>query len=322
MLLALFAVLIPLAVGVYALYAAVTGGFDLDETVSLVPRQRLMQLLIALVAFGLAGYAYSRMDHVEAANTGSAAAEAAHPPEHPGEAAINAVADAASASIKPATGANTPATQPASAPEARAEPSPAPPATSGLSQSAAALETEWRQPASPAPATVTAVTAAVNPSPSAAPPTVRPASPARDASPRVVAADAEPAVAMAPARASPSSRATSPGSWPQAARQRGTRLIIHLTNRLGAQASREQLALVIEGLEVAQLVVDTNQPTSTLAVPLPRTGRVHYRLSGRADGDQTQTLDGEGCIRVRDGARFAVRQQPNSNRVFLEPVRG
>ena len=317
MLLELFAVLIPLAVGACALYAAATGSFDLDETVALAPRQRLVQSIIAVVAFGLAGYAYSHLGTVDMADHASPVTPAAGPPEAHGEAAIAVVGRAASATIETAAGTKAGETREATAPTSDAAPSLTAAAVTNasvpsgaLSQSAQQFNTEWRRPTDSPPAPAIPATAPATP----------PASPPRaPAAQEVATATAAPADKKKAAR--DDSSVISDRDWPEAARRRGARLAIQISDRLGAQQSAEQLTLAIEGLRVAQLSVDTAQPAHTLTVPLPRAGLVHYRLSGHSDGVESQVLFGEGCIRLRDGARFAIRRPAHSNRVYLEPVR-
>jgi len=108
---------------------------------------------------------------------------------------------------------------------------------------------------------------------------------------------------------------------PRRARRTAGPITLRVQNTLGRDQEYEQMHLAIEGMTVAGFDVDPDRPGVTVAIPLPRAGLVNYRLEGYSLGREAGALHGEGCIRVREGSRFAVRRQPGSNRVFLEALR-
>ena len=181
--------------------------------------------------------------------------------------------------------------------------------TAGLSAAAAELEEKSRlrrERAARAPAYA---------GPEAAEPAAReaPAETAQATAPQRVAALVKPTPRKSYSPRSPRNERRATHSGP---------LLMHVHNTLGRDQQREQLTLMIEGKRVADIEVDDFAPEASIAIELPRPGLLHYRLEGVSEDDRTMRLVGEGCIRVRDGARFAVRRKDGSRKVFLEQQSG
>ena len=308
MLLSLISVLVLLVIGFYAFWLGIVGRVAANQGPELSIVGRAVVLGIGVLALGLAYTVYSRSDTSSfSAQASTAPAMSSNPPESRGSepaAAVPAepVAAAAEPPAKPGSEATTEAEQPAPAAEAteKAAVEPEPSAETenkGLSAAAARMEAEALRPRrSPIVARE---------------PVDEPA--AREPMPAAsVAVVAQKRVTVAPAaRGSKSIRNTR-------SLRGGQPLLLHVHNSLGRDQAREQLTLSIEGLAVADIEVDGSRPSVAVAVPLPRPGLLHYRLEGVSEDDGTTVLRGEGCIRVKDGARFAVRRQAGSRKVFLE----
>jgi len=126
--------------------------------------------------------------------------------------------------------------------------------------------------------------------------------------------------AEAPAKTTAAAKADTEVLGP-AKRSRRYPLLLHVQNQLGPDQEREQLTLRIEGKTVARIAVDDDNPKTSVAVPLPRPGLLHYRLEGFSESSGKTELLGHGCIKVRDGSRYAVRRAADGRRVFLEAAR-
>ncbi|MES2683803.1 MAG: hypothetical protein V4650_09820 [Pseudomonadota bacterium] len=303
MLFALMSVLVPLLIGFFALWLGAVGRVGADQQELSVPGRALL-IGVALVAFGIA---YGLYNHARLSNINEVAAAPVPLPAKAAEVSealppepavptqtLPAVAVVSNAEILPASE-SVDATE-------DSEPTATSPV---LSAAAARLEAQSRLPDHKG-----SVIAGHS----------RPA-PLAPAASRELMRDepiqlAAPALAPAPAKSSPR-RAGS-----QARRSaRHQPLTLHIHNRLGRDQLREQLTLSIEGKPVARIEVDDSQPAAFVAVPLPRPGLLHYRLEGVSEDDGRSVLVGEGCIRVRDGARFDVRRRDGSGKVFLQASR-
>lgn len=329
MLMYLIAVLVLLAIGFYALSVGVTGHISVGEGPELTAPTRLLVIGIAVIAFGAAYLVYKQPRDGDD-GVPSIPATASSPPESRGSAPM-AAAEVASEAARPDPGAEAEAAvadeeeeMPEAAPapsetaKAAAEPEPvkaaaaAEPATAsseGLSSAAAALEARSRQRRMVA-TPVVAVAAAV---------------PEEALEDEVVEAAPQRSATLSTSTAS--SAKTTPtraGSSREPRTRRTTRvyrsepLLLHVHNSLGRGQSREQLTLLIEGKPVAEIDVDDSQPEISVAIELPRPGLLHYRLEGISEDRRTTRVVGEGCIRVTDGMRYAVRRKDGSRKVFLE----
>ncbi len=302
MLLSLISVLVLLVIAFYALWVGTMGRVSGNEGAELSLTGRVVVFGIALVAFGVAYAIYSQPQY-ETETVATVPATPSTPPESRG--GIVAETGDEGETVKPAPAnssdsamvsrADTPDTAVKALPTAAAA---ARPETEdddqGLSAGAALLEAQASQPRRQPPAPFQATD---------------------DTTPiRVADASVE-----KPMRTD-SSRTTQ--SAPRAAtRTQRNPLLLHVHNRLGSDQLSEQLTLIIEGKPVADIAVDGSRPAVAVTVPLPRPGLLHYRLEGTSEQDGTTRLMGEGCIRVRDGARFAVRRKDGSHKVYLEATR-
>ena len=305
MLLSLISVLVLLVIAFYALWVGTTGRVNGNDGPELSLTGRVVVFGVALVAFGVAYAIYSQPQY-ETEAVATAPATPSTPPESRGGSV--AETNDESEEVKPApanssdsiTARKPDATDIADAalPTKTAEERPAVATESaeddqGLSAGAALLEAQARQPRRQPSVPFEAMD---------------------DTTPRVVSTSAASSVrADSLPAAKPVKRATS--------RTRRNPLLLHVHNRLGRDQLSEQLTLIIEGKPVADIAVDGSNPAVAVTVPLPRPGLLHYRLEGVSEQDGTTRLVGEGCIRVRDGARFAVRRKDGSQKVYLEATR-
>ena len=317
MLLSLISVLALLVVGFYAFWLAFVGRVA-NEGPELSIVGRAVVLGIGVLALGIAYWVYSNPkagSFSELASVPQAMSSnppesrgsepAAVPPEAPPEAVAAVEETPASASSQA-----EPNAEPKVEPKAEEVPTPVAKAaepeqpveseSNGLSAAAARLEAEALRPRRAAMA--------------ATEPVAEPAE--RESMPTTVVV-AQKRVAAEPLPRSKSTRSASI-TRSTSTNRRGQPLLLHVHNSLGRDQAREQLTLSIEGLAVADIEVDGSRPSVAVAVPLPRPGLLHYRLEGVSEEDGTTVLRGEGCIRVKDGARFAVRRQAGSRKVFLE----
>lgn len=293
MLLSLISVLVLLVIAFYALWVGTMGRVSGNEGPELSLTGRVVVFGVALVAFGVAYAIYSQPKY-EVETVATAPATPSTPPESRG----GTVAETADERDEPA-----PINSSDSAPARAAAIVPKEPVAAvatepvyddqGLSAGAALLEAQARQPRRAAEAPFQA----------------------QDDTPSQVKAAtvAEPLRTDAPRATKPMTRGTT--------RTQRNPLLLHVHNRLGRDQLSEQLTLIIEGKPVADIAVDGSRPAVAVTVPLPRPGLLHYRLEGVAEQDGTTRLVGEGCIRVRDGARFAVRRKDGSQKVYLEATR-
>lgn len=348
MLTSLIAVLVLLVIGFYAATIAAVGRAAVGEA-QLSRSRRLALALAGVSALGLAYAIYRHpigsgdpLTQASASNwtaptaplprDSQVAAEMAADrptPEAPAhesapvsEPAAQSTAAAPAAVSEPSAVAV--AESPAEAP--RSIPPSEPAASPELSASAAAMEAELlrrRQglatlPGEPAPAAFAAPEPAVRAAPAtpavtrpapAAAPVAKTAPAARVSEPRAAPKASAPAVA----------RARSPGIAPLGYAP----LTILIHNQLGAVQQSERLALLIEGKRVASFEITEAAPSIALPIRLPRPGLLHYRIEGESMQGRRLGLQGEGCIRAVDGARFQVRRRNSDSRqVFLETVNG
>ncbi|MDO9453565.1 MAG: hypothetical protein Q7J29_11990 [Stagnimonas sp.] len=305
MLLSLISVLVLLVIAFYALWVGTMGRVSGNEGAELSLTGRVVVFGIALVAFGVAYAVYSQPQY-ETETVATAPATPSTPPESRGGTVAETGDEGETVKPAPANSSDSAIVRGAEVPEAADTAQPtlttaARPAVTtetddddqGLSAGAALLEAQARQPRR------------------------QPAAPFQ-------AADEAP-VRIADASVEKPTRADSPRTAKSASRvstrtQRNP-LLLHVHNRLGRDQLSEQLTLIIEGRPVADIAVDGSRPAVAVTVPLPRPGLLHYRLEGVSEQDGTTQLVGEGCIRVRDGARFAVRRKDGSRKVYLEATR-
>lgn len=309
MLLLLISVVVLIATGFYALSVSATGRITPGEGNELSVGSRAVALGVALIAFGASYliYSHQKQENPTAPLSTAAASNTSNPPESRNTMAEKAPAEVAKAEVaedEDSAAAEPTDEEPATPPKAKAAALSEPdeetaPEDDTLSASALALEAQKAAPrraiapaVAAAPAVEETETAAVEPT----------------------STQAEPAARKTTANRS--SRNTG-----RSLRRESAPLLLHVHNRLGRNQLREQLTLSIEGLPVADIEVDGSRPAVAVAVPLPRPGLLHYRLEGVSEDDGTTRLVGEGCIRVRDGARFAVRRKDGSQKVFLETTR-
>lgn len=305
MLLLLISIVVLIATGFYALSVSATGRITPGEGSELSVGSRAVALGVAFIAFGASYLIYSHQKQQDPGAPLSTAqvSNTSNPPESRNTMAEAPAADA-SGDEDSATEApdEEPAPQTAAKPQALDEPEAEPAAEDDtLSASALALEAQKAAPRR-----------AITPAMAAAPVAEETQTAAAEPAPP------RPAEAAAARKSAPerNTRNTS-----RSLRRESAPLLLHVHNRLGRNQSREQLTLSIEGLPVADIEVDDSRPSVAVAVPLPRPGLLHYRLEGVSEDDGTTRLVGEGCIRVRDGARFAVRRKDGSQKVFLETTR-
>lgn len=323
MLLTLVSVLVLLVIGFFALWIFATGRVSTAEEQELTLGGRIIVLGVALVSFVAA---YSLYQKPESAAGPAAVMSSKSPDSRGAEAVLPTAMDTAAT---PATDATPEAMEEsiedeepeeveladaASKPEPESQPEPAavapaatpasePPAAevvskvSGISQSAMQREADAAKPQAQREAPVVVTRRAAEPVVMTEPPKAR----------RRV----QPPVARAPRISSAARRSEASGP-----------VLLHVHNSLGRRQQREQLTLSIEGLPVADIEVDSSQPSVAIAVPLPRPGLLHYRLEGVSEQGGAMQLVGEGCISVRDGARFVVRRREGSRKVFLEAASG
>ncbi len=302
MLLSLIAILVLLVVAFYSVWVVVTGHVSGPESPELHLPGRALMAMIALVALG-AAYAVYRLPDSQTDWISAAAPATLSPPPETRSSTAAASEAATAQSVKDDAVAVTTvgtAASTASGPgkdEARNEAE-----QEDISGSAALHETEVRQPLSER-----GVAAAIAP----AMPTAPRYTAATAKSPPAAAVPQQVAIAAAP-----------PKGVSRRLSSRHAPLTLHIQNTLGRDQQYEQLTLSIEGLAVAEIAVDEQRTVVAVAVPLPRPGLLHYRLEGVSDEGGSRPLLGEGCIRVRDGSRFAVRRRPGSQKVFLETAAG
>lgn len=309
MLLSLISVLILLVIGFYAFWLGIVGRVAANQGPELSIAGRAVVLGIGVLALGIAYTVYSRSDTSSFSEVASSPpAMPSNPPESrgsepaaaPAETAAAEEAAPAPASSETAPDSETPA-ETETAEKTAAEPEPLPESESkGLSAAAARMEAEALRPRRSSMA--------------AAEPVAEPA--VRESVPATTVVTVEKRAVGEAAPRSKNTRSTSTRST--SGRRGGQPLLLHVHNSLGRDQAREQLTLSIEGLAVADIEVDGSRPSVAVAVPLPRPGLLHYRLEGVSEDGGTTLLRGEGCIRVKDGARFAVRRQAGSRKVFLE----
>lgn len=326
MLTSLIGVLLLLVVGVACVIAGAVGRAGGEEVLS--PPKRLGMLVIGLSALGVAFLLYSNPRSLGGSERvpQSWSSMPSNPPENRGTVADpDAATEAALASVGSTAGLPSSEVSATPAPVASAS---APAAAGGdgeVSAAALAMEAELMrrrkglpllagEPAREAPAPV----AALEPEPA----------------PTAVPAPVTGRSSAAPAPRAPSARASSGDSVRSPARSRdavtgSTRrplplnpLTIVIHNELGDRQQRETLSLVIEGKRVASFEITDAAPIIELPIRLPRPGLIHYKLEGESVQGRRQTLRGQGCISAVDGARFQVRRNPGSQRVFLESVSG
>lgn len=350
MLTSLIAVLVLLVIGFYAATIAAVGRAGVGEA-QLSRSRRLALALAGVSALGLAYAIYRHPigsgDPLTQASAGNWTAPAAPLPKD-SQVAAEMAADRPTPEppVPEPAPVSEPAAQPASAaPAAVSEPSAValaeppveasrsippnePAASPELSASAAAMEAELlrrRQglttlPGEPEPAAFAAPEPAVRSAP--ATPVVTASAPAAAPAPTVKMAPAVPASAprVAPKASAPVvARSRSPGAAPLGYAP----LTILVQNQLGAVQQSERLALLIEGKRVASFEITEAAPSISLPIRLPRPGLLHYRIEGESIQGQRIGLQGEGCIRVVEGARFQVRRRGSDSRqVFLETVNG
>lgn len=336
MLTSLIAVLLLLGIGVACVISGAVGRAGGEETLS--PPKRIVMLVVGLSALGVAYLVYSHPRSLVSASAERAPqswnAMPSNPPESRGAPAADPDPDAAAAEAALAT-VSTGAAQleagTAGEPEAPA-PTPAPAAEGDGEVSAAALamEAELMRRRKGLPSLTAAVpeesaaeVAEAEPVPAPAVATASVAPPARNAT-------SAPARRDAPVRAdSGRSRATDSTPRRRSPVMSASRrplplnpLTIVIHNELGDRQQRETLSLVIEGKRVASFEITDAAPIIELPIRLPRPGLIHYKLEGESVQGRRQTLRGQGCISAVDGARFQVRRNPGSQRVFLESVSG
>jgi len=328
MLLSLISVLVLLVIAFYAVWIGATGRVGGNEGAELTVGGRALVIGFALVAFGAAYAVYSHPRSEGLLAASSVPATPSNPPESRGlkvaettildpgvdaDATPAAGRDAASESGAGKVTAEAVAESqageaaPAKVPVAAASPVVASEEAEGLSAGAALLEAQALRSRRPLPETAPVV----------ASPASKTSAPLPSAATTRLAAVDQPT----PARVSKPAPRSSTRSGSGRTRVASAPLTLHVHNALGASQQREQLTLSIEGLAVADIEVDGSRPAVSVAVPLPRPGLLHYRLRGLSEGDDTLQLAGEGCIRVRDGARFVVRRKEGSRKVFLEQLR-
>ncbi|MES2885962.1 MAG: hypothetical protein V4709_14245 [Pseudomonadota bacterium] len=306
MLLSLISVLVLLVIGFYAFWLAIVGRVAANQGPELSIVGRAVVLGMGVLALGIAYAVYSNPQTGSFSELASMPpAMSSNPPESRGSepAAAAPPETVAAAEETPALASSEaqPKAEEAAAPVAAAEPEqPAVNEGNGLSAAAARMEAEALRPRR---AAIAAAEPVAEPEPVAGP-VERQLAPATTAT-------AQRRVVAEPAARSKSTRNTGID-------RRSQPLLLHVHNSLGRDQAREQLTLSIEGLAVADIEVDGSRPSVAVAVPLPRPGLLHYRLEGVSEDDGTTVLRGEGCIRVKDGARFAVRRQAGSRKVFLE----
>lgn len=299
MLLSLISVLVLLVIAFFALWVGVVGRISSNEGPELSIPGRALVFVIAMVAFGVAYVVYQHpMDQSGVVVQSPApAATPSSPPESRGQPVVEseeaistefvmAPEPEADEAEEPREPIRTTEAQRASSPGMATEAE-----EDALSPSAAALENRAQQP-------------------------------------RVSAGRYEPDSPVTPVRANAAIAAEAPAAVGkgseligQAKRSRRYPLLLHVQNQLGPDQQREQLTLRIEGKTVARIAVDDENPQSSVAVPLPRPGLLHYRLEGFSEASGKTELLGHGCIKVRDGSRYAVRRAADGRRVFLEATR-
>ena len=332
MLTSLIAVLLLLGIGVVCVISGAVGRAGGEETLS--PPKRIVMLAVGLSALGVAYMVYSNPRSLVSSSERAPQswnAMPSNPPESRGAPAADPdAAAAADALATVSTGAAQLEAGTAAEPAepAAVEPEPVPAADGGGEVSAAALAMEAelmrRRKGLPALASDRPQSPAV---PAAAEPAQAPAVAAVPATPPPRRA------APAPARRNAVAGADGDGTRSPASARRApvtpvrrplplNPLTIVIHNELGERQQRETLSLVIEGKRVASFEITDAAPYIELPIRLPRPGLIHYKLEGESVQGRRQTLRGQGCISAVDGARFQVRCNPGSQRVFLESVSG
>lgn len=333
MLTSLIVVLLLLSIGGYALFLALTGRIGSEEVLS--PPKRIVMTLAGLVALGIAFVVYSNPRALFASAEQAPKswnAMPSNPPETRGSTIAEADAAAEAALANPAARTVTTDGAAPAAPATPAATAPTPvPAGDGdsdseVSAAALAMEAELMRrrkglPSLPGEPERPAVVAQAqtgagmdaDPAPAAAAPASAPSR----------------SVAPTPARRESTARTDSGNRRSSGSATRSRRpipplepLTIVIHNELGETQQRETLSLVIEGKRVASFEITDAAPIIALPIRLPRPGLIHYKLEGETVQGRRQTLSGQGCISATDGARFQVRRNPGSRRVFLESVSG
>lgn len=346
MLTSLIAVLVLLVIGFYAATIAAVGRAAVGEA----QLSRSRRLALALAGVSALGLAYAIYRHPIGSGDPLTQASASNwtAPTAPLSRDSQVAAEMAADRPTPEATAPAPVSEPAAPPAAAvpaavsessavavAEPPaeaphsipPSEPAASPeLSASAAAMEAELlrrRQglatlPGEPEPAAFAASEPAVRASP-ATPAVTRPAPAAAPVAKTAPAARVSEPRAAPKASAPAAARARNPGIAPLGYAP----LTILIHNQLGAVQQSERLALLIEGKRVASFEITEAAPSIALPIRLPRPGLLHYRIEGESMQGRRLGLQGEGCIRAVDGARFQVRRRNSDSRqVFLETVNG
>lgn len=308
MMLSIVAIVVLVVVAVYALWMAATGRISGSDTTELSVGGRVVIAGVALLAFGIAYAATQRVG-----NGSQALADLT--PEREVTTPAN-VSQAVRANPMP-VGSTSDVTAPADSeavlpaePVAMAElptgemksPDPKADRGEGLSESAAAMEAAARD----------RPTHDLAPALTTKPEKVRTA-------PVAVSEPAKIAQPLVPPHAVVSTQTRV--AVPPRSRQPYGPLLIHIDNQLGGDQQAEQLTLSIEGKPVADIDIDGSRPAVTVAVSLPRPGKLFYRLEGLSEDGTGTRLKGSGCIRVDDGARYVVRRKTGSRKVFLERVK-
>jgi len=300
MLLSLISVLVLLVIAFFALWVGVVGRVSSNEGPELSIPGRALVFVIALVAFGAAYAVYQHpVDQSGVVvQTPVAVATPSTPPDSRGEPVVESE-EAVSTELlmAPEPG--------ATADEAEPElPTDEPVAVAARTPSASPVAVDERRDDALSPSAAALETRALQPGRRiASDETVFAEAPARTIAETVAAGKADSEV-IGPAK-----------------RSRRYPLLLHVQNQLGPDQEREQLTLRIEGKTVARIAVDDDNPRTSVAVPLPRPGLLHYRLEGFSEASGKTELLGHGCIKVRDGSRYAVRRAADGRRVFLEAAR-
>lgn len=313
MLTSLIAVLLLLVIGFYTVFIGAVGRAGSGEAPLTAPR-RLGMIVIGLAALGVAYLVYSHPRSLQSASRAPASWNAmpSNPPETRGDEADEpgAPASGVAETEAPAEADGGPAVQATPPTPAVAESAPAE-GEGSASAAALAMEAELMrrrrglapvagESQAPAPALIAEAPPA---------PATRPAAESRSGT---APAPKSAGRSSVPRRATAPTRAVGP--------LQPLTIVIH--NELGDRQQREKLSLTIEGKRVASFEITDAAPSIELPIRLPRPGLVHYRLEGESVQGRRQSLSGQGCISAVDGARFHVRRNPGSRRVFLESTSG
>ncbi len=298
MLLSLISVLVLLVIAFYAVWVAAMGRVQGNEGPELSLGSRVMVGGVAVLALGLAYAVYSHPSSKPLVTAATAISRPSTPPDSRGSPPL----PAADPIIAGPT-LDEPLADEAMAPAVEDEKGQAPEAAPEVETAETTQSSEPAENADLSAAALALEDAALRPR-------------------RTLPAPKAAAMPATAAEVSADTTTAAPAHSSTGRRGKGRKpLTLHVSNALGSDQDSERLTLRIEGKTVAEMQVDSRRPAVDVAVPLPRPGKLHYRLEGVSEANGRNRVVGEGCIWVQDGSRYTVRRKDGSRKVYLQASR-